>query len=929
MKPLYLSWILALGLLFPDPSTAQVIPDRTLEQNSTVTSPSNNSLVIDGGTIRGGNLFHSFEQFSVPANTQALFNNSVSIDRIFSRVTGLSPSAIDGVIRANGSADLFLLNPNGILFGPNASLEIGGSFLATTAEGIEFADGTLFNATNPQASPLLTLSVPTHLHMGRNPAAITVEGLGHNREANPNIGNIEGEAVERLRVQPNQSLALVGGHLRFNGGTVTAEGGRVDLVAGGNGAIRLDIDDNQLILTPVSLTTPGNISLVQLSAVDTSGSGGGTIQAYGRNISLTESSLFLSLTAGNEPGGQLVVTGTESVTLTGEAAGKLIPSVILSETLGVGSASDITVTAPQINLTDGGQISASSFESGLGGNITLTAPGSLNIVGTSQAGFPSTVTASTFRFGQGGNISINAGQIQLQEGTIATRTIMGDGDRAAGDIAIAARNIMLQQGGQIATSTRGRGNAGNVAIDATEAITIAVGKPGNPSGIFSQVTSLRTSESAPVILATGNGGDLRIATRWLTLQNGAQISAATLGGGRGGNITVDAWEQLDISGSSPDGEIPSAIVVTTQGEQPAGGLTLLARQLQLSDGAQVTAATRGAGDGGTVRITASESIVLRGFSQDRPTRITVRTEGLGNAGSLLMGTERLIVENGAEINVNGIRTDDDGNLILDESLGGAGNIIITAPEVRLNRGQILANTTSGTQGNIFINSEDLRLRQESQIATNAVGESTGGNIDITTDLLTALENSDISANAEQNFGGRTLVTAQGVYGTEFRDRATDESDITATSALGPQFSGVVQLNLPDIDPAQDVAGRTAENPLPKPVEDACGIKPSLEPGDGRLTLGQAGIPHTPEQVLDDRDIDVPFIEPVPVVTAASAKPPKPESAAPRSARLPLLAANGWVTNEQGEVFLTAYAQHPTPHSPLTPDSECFSSSQHE
>ena len=918
MKPLYLSWILALGLLFPDSSTAQIIPDRTLEQNTIVTSPSNNSWVIDGGTIRGGNLFHSFEQFSLPANTEALFNNSASIDRIFSRVTGLSPSAIDGIIRANGTADLFLLNPNGILFGPNASLQIGGSFLATTAERIEFADGSLFSATNPQASPLLTLSVPTHLHMGNNPAAIAVEGFGHDTEVNTETGEIDRNLVEGLEVSSNRSLALVGGELRFNGGTVTAEGGRIDLVAGGNGAISLDFRNNQLIIAPVSLTTPGDISLVQLSAVDTSGPGGGTIQAYGRNISLTESSLFLSLTEDNEPGGHLVVTGTESVTLTGEASGKLIPSVILSETVGFGSASDITVTAPQINVTDGAQISASSFRPGLGGNIALTTPGSLNITGTSQAGFPSTVTASTLGFGQGGSIKIDAGELRLNEGTIATRTIIGD--RGAGDIRIAARNITLEQEGQISTSTRGRGNAGNIAIDATEAITIAAGTLDNPSGIFSQVNFLRVPNSDLVIPATGNGGDVRITVRQLILQNGGQISAGTFGGGegRGGNVTINAWEQLDISGSNPNSQNPSAIVLTARGTQPAGDLTILTRRLQVSDGGQVTAATRGAGDGGTVRITASESITLRGFaSEDLPSRITVRTEGPGNAGSLLVGTERLIVENGAEINVNGIATDG-----TDGPLGGAGSIILTAPHIELNRGQILANTTSGTEGNIFINTEDLRLREGSQIATNAVGESTGGNIDIITDLLTALENSDISANAEQNFGGRALLTAQGVYGTEFRDRTTDESDITATSALGPQFSGVVQLNLPDIDPAQDVAGRTAENPLPNQIEDACAIKPSLKPGDGRLTLGQAGIPQTPERVLDDGEIDVPFIELVPVATAASGKPPRRESAVPRSAPLPLLAANGWVRNEQGEVFLTADAQHPTPHSPLTPDSEC-------
>jgi filamentous hemagglutinin family protein len=206
-----------------DCGLTQIVKDNTLGAESSIVTPiiDNNvpSDKIDGGAIRGTNLFHSFQEFNVGEGQGVYFTNPDRVENILSRVTGGSRSNILGTLGVLGNANLFLINPNGIIFGPKGSLDIRGSFIATTANSLNFADSTQFSANASQTTPLLTTSIPIGLQFGA-----TAESI-RNQSRATDINDVP----VGLKVDPSRTLALVGGEVLLEGGYLTAEGGWVEL----------------------------------------------------------------------------------------------------------------------------------------------------------------------------------------------------------------------------------------------------------------------------------------------------------------------------------------------------------------------------------------------------------------------------------------------------------------------------------------------------------------------------------------------------------------------------------------------------------------------------------------------------------------------------------------------------------------------------
>jgi filamentous hemagglutinin family protein len=741
---------------------AQIIPDATLPVNSTVT-PQGNINQINGGTQAGGNLFHSFQEFSIPTGSEAFFNNSLDIQNIFSRVTGNSISNIDGLIRANGFANLFLLNPNGIVFGPNAQLNLGGSFLASTANRVNFADGTALSTLPSETPPLLTVSIPIGLQMGANPGKIVVQGPGNNISQDPDSQLLlrENRPIG-LGVQ-EQTLALVSADIEVNGGNLTSKGGGIELGSvGDNSTVSLNPTNNGWDLGYSEVTDFRDIHLNASASLDASGEGSGRIHIQSRNLSLSEGSAILSFTEGNQPGQNLTIRTTEAIELSGSNPLEFASSVVTGVDVGgSNNAGNLTVETAQLTLTNGSSIGSFGFGQGNSGDLTVWATKSVTLSGLDESGSPSglaTVVLSGAT-GDAGNLTIETAQLTLNYGSLIATSTLGQGNAGdltiratesvtlsglrgdgrgsvlgttveagstgdAGSLTVETGRLTLNDGARISTSTFGQGNAGTLSISATEFVTLS-GLDGKGTPSF-----LQTAVSGG---ARGNAGNLTVETGKLTLFDGAQIESSTFGEGNAGDLSIYASESVTLSGLDPLGNF--SLIKTEVGSAAignAGNLTVETGRLTFTDGGLISASTFGEGNAGNLTIRATESVELSGLDGNgigSVLRTQVFPRAIGDAGNLTVETGRLTLTDGAFISSS------------TRGQGNAGNLSVRATESVTLSGLRGDGTSSfletavysgaiGNAGNLLIETTQLTLTDGARMESSSVGQGNAGTLSI-------------------------------------------------------------------------------------------------------------------------------------------------------------------------------------------------------
>ena len=748
--------------LFTTPALAQITPDATLGTERSVVTPNVEirglpAERIDGGAVRGANLFHSFRDFNVGNGQRVYFANPTGIENIFSRVTGTNSSDILGTLGVDGGANLFLLNPNGIIFGENARLDIAGSLLASTANSLVFENGLQFSATNPEAPPMLTINVTPGLQYGSNQPRATIAnsgnlGVGQDLTLSASNLDLQGQmqagrnltlqaqdtvqvrdsavnpfiasARSQLLVQGNEAVDIFalnhpdsglfsGGDMvlrspfQVAGDTHYWSGGsfRIERLDGSLGDLFSHYDPIIRSLGDVIFNNYAGASLHILAA--------GSVNIGTIFIDALETGIpgidFIQEMVQLSNGTAISIDGSKQPTLDIRAG--VNPSQIgVPGITGVNPITDVFVDnsffpeAPTLtNAPTRADITIgdiSTFFAPTSGFIFLTNQYQPN---TALSGGDITITgagllengieATVFNSDGSSVILDSRGNIGLDGSFIDSSSNMG----SAGEITLlAAKDIALSNGAFLKANAGGEGNAGDIFVQADGTVSLT----GTRTSMLSNLTGG----------AVGQGGNIEIQAESLLLKDNALLDASTFGEGNAGSIAIKVEDAIVLeSGSLIFNNVESGAI------GDSGGINIEARSLFLSDNSQIISIAAGQGNAGNIVIQASDLVSLIGKTDnlvsDLVTAIGTRIEqgGVGASGDVIIKTSSLSLA-GAQISASTL------------GIGDAGSVIVeTSDSVTLtNSANIFSAVDSGAIGNggeIKIDTDSLSITNRSGLLT--------------------------------------------------------------------------------------------------------------------------------------------------------------------------------------------------------------------
>jgi len=789
------------GLAFAD-----VVTDGSVGSAQTL---SGTAISIDEslGETHGGNLFHSFSTFDLVNTQTATFVSCAGITNIISRITGGTQSVIDGTV--NADTHLYLLNPQGFVFGENAVLNVNGSLYISSADYLTLQDGGRFDAGRPDNSVLSSAPPAAFGFLSPNPGGIALYSA-------------------QMHVADGADLAIIGGDVTVSGAghpaydpagstdyelTVQSNTGRSDVVLAcmrGAGELAMDWD-------AAAFSEQGNLTIDNVD-ISIAGTDPGTL--YVRSGELTvhvndRGSLVVDYDGDQDAAAPAIEVDAKTVSIentgienyiavasranAGGRGGDIDFSItdllmkgnssdpdgngfvgVLATTEGGGRGGDIHIDGDTITLQDNGAIRTVSDSDGNAGDVVINTR-SLRIASQSaaQAGIGALTLESSG--GDGGNVSITAEDIALDRGGSGFVAISTQGKGNAvdvesngGDITIHAGQLTVNGGAQIVASIfQGTGQGGDVAVFADSIDMQGTSPGGFPSGIFSgsngganvsgssgtvyvEARDIQLYDGAQINTFSdsfGDAGNISVLADTLSIRNGSMILASSLGAGVAGDITVDA-DTMDIGGNHQAGGFSGIFNISGIVAAGAGDIQIHTGSLSMRNGGEISNDTSGAGNGGTMTIQA-DSMNLSGSNENtgEATRIRSVTRvyldftdfATGNGGVIQIQTGELTVNDGAYIAVDSA------------SQGNAGKAYIEADAIDMSGGRISASSSSSGNGGLLAIKADSISLFYSQISASSELTGLTGNISISARGTLAMAYSSILTRAAQSDGGNITL----------------------------------------------------------------------------------------------------------------------------------------------------------------------------